>query len=569
MNRIFLLAGLFLCFFFCVNGQNERIVNYEVDIKVNENRSLDITEYIKIYAAGYKFKRGITRNLPTTRILGEHGKQTVFYNIKSIEKDGEKVNYFEERDRNEITVYVGSRDRFIDNGLHEYRINYSVKNQISFFDDFEELYWNAIGTDVSFPIDNANIRITLPEGTEIEETHIYTGGFGQQKEQVGLEVNGNTIVLQSIEKLNSFEGVTASVIVPKGTFQSPNIFQRWLTLGLLIMSLLALLGYFGISWFLYGRDPKSPEIVPIYEAPDGLSPAACAYILKGYVTNKMAVASIVNLVSNGKLKIRELNEGEKLFIGKGQYHLSKLNGKNIRYEEEKDFFHKLFKTKSRHTIKGSYNASLESAMKAHKRSLQDQYRAFLNKGNNSHFNIIPLLWIIFSAILIAVTYYYEPYTEFAKLPVLILYPILSLILLGFYAYLIKKPTVEKVDLKARIKGFKEYLSWTEKDYAEGYDMDIRDIEHFESLLPYAYAFGIADKWQSSFQDLINESLKDDDHYWLYNSPYFYSNFSYAVSSSSMPPAPSGGSGGSGGGFSGGGGGGFSGGGGGGGGVGGW
>ncbi len=565
MKKIFLFIGLICFLSISVDAQNERIVNYEVDIVVNKDRSLDITEYIKIYAAGYQFKRGITRDLPTSRTLGEHGRQTVFYDIKSIEKDGEPVNYFEEKGGEEILVYVGSRDVFLDKGLHEYKIEYSVKNQIAFFDDYEELYWNAIGTNVRFPIDNANIRIALPEGSEIEETHIYTGGYGQQKEQVGLETEGTTVSLQSIEGLRPFEGVTASIIVPKGTFKAPSIFQRWLTIGLLIMSVIALIAYFIISWLFHGRDPKSPPVEPIYEAPDGLSPAACAYILKGYMTNTASVSSLIDMIHKGAIDIRRSEVGGLFALGE-KYTLTKNSKRNVNYEEQEVMFHKLFKRKNKQSINGSYNSDIKEAIRDHNLVLADQYKTFINEGNNTRFNIIPFLWIVFSTAIIAITYYYEPYTEFAKIPILILYPILSIVMLGFYAYLIRKPTEEKLELRAKIKGLREYLSWTEQDFKDGYDIDMRDLEHFESLLPYAYALGVTDKWQSSFEALIEDSTEFKNNLWLYNSPHFYTNFGRTINTSSVPPSSSGSSGG---GFSGGGGGGFSGGGGGGGGVGGW
>ena len=568
-----LFKNIFFFIFICLSlssyAQKERIVDYNVDIIVNKDRSLNITEFIKVNSEGIYIRRGISRDMPTKRTLGDHGVQTVFYDIKSITKDGAPVNFHQEESNGEIIIYIGSSDVFIPSGLHQYTIKYRVKNQIAFFDDYEELYWNVIGTNNRFSIDNANVSISFPKGTELDEIYIYTGQFGEQKEQAGVSVEGNAVTLQTIEKLQAYEGITASISVPKGTFNAPSFFQKRTTLTLLIMSLASLLIYFFITWSRFGRDPIIGDVGPIYEPPDGLSPAECGYILNEYVTPKLAVSSIIDLINNGHIHIEKLsNLG--IFQNQHQYILKNTSNSYITNAEQRDLHAALFRISNTQKIDGTYNSSLKSCLSHHKAALEKRHRGFINEGNNRSFIILPILWIIGTTALLAFSYYYEPYTEIAKLPILVLYPIFSIVLLGFYLWLIKKPTVEKVTLKAKIKGLKEYLSWTKKDYVDGYDMDIRDIEHFESLLPYAYALGVADNWQSSFSSLLKESqFANHPYYEIYMNPYFGTGFSRTMSTSSVPPPPKSSSGG---GFSGGsgiGGGGFSGGGGGGGGVGGW
>ena len=59
-------------------------------------------------------------------------------------------------------------------------IRYRTTRQIGFFDDFDELYWNATGTGWTFPIDFAEARITLPDKVEFKQTALYTGPQGAQ-----------------------------------------------------------------------------------------------------------------------------------------------------------------------------------------------------------------------------------------------------------------------------------------------------------------------------------------------------------------------------------------------------
>lgn len=134
----------------------------------------------------------------------------------------------------------------------------------------------------------------------------------------------------------------------------------------------------------------------------------------------------------------------------------------------------------------------------------------------------------------------------------------------------------------RIDGFKMYLSTAEKHRMNLINPPERTPEHFEKMLPYAMALGVANEWGKQFEDVLKSVQNVPGQTGGYH-PVWYSgsknwsdigstkfasnlssSFSSALASSSTPPGSSSSSGG---GFSGGGG--SSGGGGGGGGGGGW
>ena len=141
---------------------------------------------------------------------------------------------------------------------------------------------------------------------------------------------------------------------------------------------------------------------------------------------------------------------------------------------------------------------------------------------------------------------------------------LGLIGIMIYRYLIIQPTVEKLNLQEEIKSFKQYIEMNANDLSKLNDAPERNISHFESILPFAYALGAEGNWSESFSDVMKQSSYAPS--WggaHYSHGGFHDGlYSSVVSTSYKKPEP-----GSGGGYSGGGG--FSGGGGGGGGVGGW
>jgi hypothetical protein len=53
--------------------------------------------------------------------------------------------------------------------------------------------------------------------------------------------------------------------------------------------------YYGIVWLAVGRDPKPGPLVPRYEAPDGLTPAAVRYIMTSGSDRKTLVAALLSL----------------------------------------------------------------------------------------------------------------------------------------------------------------------------------------------------------------------------------------------------------------------------------
>ncbi|MCB0689541.1 MAG: DUF2207 domain-containing protein, partial [Saprospiraceae bacterium] len=124
-------------------GQMERILNYDTQIEVNSDRSITVTEFIQVYVNGDRIKRGITRRLPQKRNL--NGKTvSVKYQILEVEKDGQEEPYHTESN-GDLMMYLGSRDVFLSPGNYQYKIKYRVPDQIGFFDDYDEIYWNAIG----------------------------------------------------------------------------------------------------------------------------------------------------------------------------------------------------------------------------------------------------------------------------------------------------------------------------------------------------------------------------------------------------------------------------------------
>lgn len=138
-----------------VVGQQERVYTFHADISIELSGRIVVREEIKVYAAGIDFKRGITRSLPLTR---EGLRDKVSYKVQRVLRDGEEVDFFTEREGGALMVYLGDRDIYLEPGYYTYELFYSSDNQLGFFEEYDELYWNVNGLSDK-PIDKVSCRV--------------------------------------------------------------------------------------------------------------------------------------------------------------------------------------------------------------------------------------------------------------------------------------------------------------------------------------------------------------------------------------------------------------------------
>jgi uncharacterized membrane protein YgcG len=560
-NLLFLICWLFLAS--ASFAQKERIINFEVQLVVNQDRSVSVTELISVYANGNKIKRGITRNFPSGRSM--NGRSiNMKYQIEEVQKDGKPEPYFTESSGFGYKIFVGQKEVSLPPGYYTYMIKYRVPNQVGFFENYDEIYWNAIGTDVEFEIEKATCKVTLPTGASVIQETAYTGYLGQTSKEYTVNEDGRRLDYQVNRKLNPREGLTVAVGFPKGIVSQPSFLESYGTLMVIILGLIFLLPYYFYTWWTYGQDPPMPASYPIWNAPDELSASSINYILKEGYQRKSFTASIIDLAIKGFLKIEEKNE-DNFFLKSTTFELIKIKDADDSLpEEERKLLIRIFSGKKIVSIDGVYDTYIESAYNSHQASLSDQHRSFIRKGNNLKFIWIPLLISFLIGGLSFFLFAINPYADGLNIKAMVIFVPIAIIGLLLYYFLIKKPTVEKLELQSRIKGFKMYLEMAEKDRLNLLNPPKFTPEHFEQVLPFAFALGVEHQWSEKFKNILEAAQYrpqwNNSSSPVYFSDHFSQGFSSNLVGSATKPAQSGG---------GSGGGGFSGGGGGGGGVGGW
>jgi len=264
---------------------DERILDYHSDILIHTDTGLTVTETIRVRAEGNDISRGIYRDFPTRYKdrLGNHYRAGL--DVLDVQRNGAPEPFHTEKRANGVRIYIGSSDRYIRNGVHEYRLRFHTSRQLGFFEDYDELYWNVTGNGWVFPIDHASARIELP--TEVEagdlQTAFYTGPQGANDKQAQSQiVNGRTVVFNTTRGLRAYEGLTVAVGWPKGLVEEPGttlkaayFLQDNGAALVLLIGLLAPLCWYLWAWNRFGRDPKKGIIIPRFKPPVGLTPAKC------------------------------------------------------------------------------------------------------------------------------------------------------------------------------------------------------------------------------------------------------------------------------------------------------
>ena len=573
-----------VCFSICcivlasssIIAQEERITNYEVVIQVNQDRSISVTEHIAVIAAGRIIRRGISRGLPRKRTFINGKTMNMSYRNKRAFRDGKPESFHTKEQNGEKVMYLGKEDVLLQPGEYQYIIEYDVPNQVEQLKEIDEIYWNAIGSDVVFPIDKASCIVRLPEEGKPLQQSCYTGVWGSTEQACVSKEWGseNEVRFQTTRPLAPYESFTIGVGFEKGIVAEPSIFERFGSTIILALSAIGLLIYFIVTWKRHGVDPPKPTPYPQFASPEGYSPASIGYIAEEKYKSGKITASIIDLAVKGHLRIEE-TEKTGIFTRSISYQLTKLDrSEEGLFEEEKALLDALFPYKEYIVIDGTYDARVQTASSGHQRSIHGQHKAFVSQGDNKRFLFIPILVSVLAVVaavivknrfgvnLEQVAFYGLSINGIA----LALFMLLAVTAIIIYAYLIKQPTKEKLQLQAEIEGFKMYLEMAEKDRLNLLNPPDRTPAHFETMLPYAFALGVQHKWSAIFETILAEMAYQPD--WannrgIYTDTDFANSFGRSVSNASTPPSESsGGSGGSGGG-------GFSGGGGGGGSVGGW
>lgn len=541
------------------------VKDFDSQIVVSKDSSLDITETITADCGTGIGKHGIFRILPTQLNIAGEKIQTPVTLLSITNEKGETYSYQTVKNSADGTVTwkIGDANKTVQ-GVNVYVIRYQVKNAIRFGNqNFDELYWNLSGNFWDLQIDKFHAVIKFPEQIKGKDSDVdfYAGYAGSKEKSLAIFEwkNPNTLEFASTGTLLEKQGITASIIFPKNIFTpySPSFWEAYGGYFFFLIPILVFWLVFSL-WQKYGKDPViNKTIIAEYEIPEKLTPIEAGMLMKsGGFDNSFITAEMIWLASRGFITIKEI-ENKILFFSSKDFELTKNNKPEIEAalnEAQKKILENIFEAGNvimLSSLKDSFYKKLPTISKAGKENLKDK-GLILTKGLN--------LGIIFEVL--AVILIFVAISSFETSIFLGFSLLLSAAILIIFGILMPKRTKKGAELNWQIKGFKLFMETVDKDRAAFYEKE----NIFEKCLPYAILFGMTKLWIKKMQEIYGaQYFANHVPIWYvgnlssFNADSFAStmdSLSAGIAASTSAPSGSGGAGSSGGGGGGGGGGGW-------------
>lgn len=278
------------------------IDKYDIDIKVNENNKLDITETITAFFN--ESRHGIYRTIPLkntiTRLDGTTSTNRT--QITNLEVDNE---YTVSRENGNIKIKIGSPNYTV-TGEQKYTIKYTYNLGKDPLSNSDELYYNIIGTEWDTSIDNVSFTITMPKNFDHSKLGFSSGVKGStNNDDVYYYVNSNIITGRYLGTLNPGEGITVRCELPEGYFVNAGLDSEVADYIPSIVSVIFLLISI-LLWAIFGRDDKIIETVEYYP-PKNLNSLDAGFLYKGAASNKDVTSLLIYLANKGYLEIIDKN----------------------------------------------------------------------------------------------------------------------------------------------------------------------------------------------------------------------------------------------------------------------
>ena len=549
----------------------EKIISYDSHIEINQDGSMIVTEVIQVRAEGDQIDRGIYRDFPTYFSNGFGFMRIVGFEVISVKRDNKDEPWQTKGVKNGMRVYIGDENMRLEKGSYTYTLRYKTNNQIGYFKDHDELYWNVTGNGWAFPIDKVSAKVSLPTSVSQREITMegYSGKLGSKDQDYVATVMDSSAMIQGTKSLNKQEGLTLVMTWPKGVIselsETAKIKSFLLHNSSFLMGIMTLIATFIFlyrTWSKVGKDLKPGVIFPHYNPPKGYSPAASRYISEMGYDKGALTAAVINLAVKGHLIIKKQDDN---------YILTKKSFEHLLAPGESVLLENLFDVSDELELNTNNRLKINAATTAHEKALEEDYLNIYFSRNSGR------LWrsalLVFGMFII--TAIVGGHTGSSSIPFFLIPFAIIIILYIIFKVIMKAPSKKGRLLLDKLEGFKKYLEVAEKEELNLRNPPEKTPELFERYLPFAIALGVEQAWSDQFKKVFAELGARTGGGEGYHPIWYAGNFNLshldsfttdvsssitsAISSASAAPGSSSGSGGggsSGGGGGGGGGGGW-------------
>lgn len=314
MRKKLQLCGLLVFFIFIVAPfvaqADERALHFDVTAKVLEDGSMVVRERIHVHIKQMIIRHGITHAFPIKERYGDKNIRHYGFEVLQVTLDGQPINYYSSTAGLMTSMAIGQKGVPAPLGDHVYEIIYKTTGHVRFLPERDEIYYNVVGNFWQFPVDKVSFTLILPDEKQdaFLETTAFTGKSGESGNDYILDGQHTVITTRTLEP---GEGLTVAMAWEKGLVQEPK--ETWANLlgtqrtPILLGILLIISGYVLGQRYLCKRSAQG-VVVPIFSAPEGMSPGYMAVLKHMEYSGPMLQADIVWSAVKGFLHLNATEE---------------------------------------------------------------------------------------------------------------------------------------------------------------------------------------------------------------------------------------------------------------------
>ena len=306
LKKLFINIFVIFLGMFHVNAQSGYMIeSYDVNMKVNENNTIDIIETI---TADFNTpKHGIIRTIPLKnelkRLDGTTTKNQT--QITNLDVDHE---YKVKKENGNYKIQIGSANQTI-TGKQTYVIRYTYNLGKDPMKEYDELYYNIIGSQWDTSITNITFTITMPKEFDSSKLGFSSGVVGSVNNNVQYKVSENKIIGSYNGTLAPNEALTVRLELPEGYFVGAGLTFQIKDYLIFIVPVLFLIISI-LLWYKFGKNDPIVETVEFYP-PEGKNSLEIGYLYKGKADYKDATSLLIYLANKGYIKILDAKSSFK------------------------------------------------------------------------------------------------------------------------------------------------------------------------------------------------------------------------------------------------------------------
>ncbi len=532
----------------CAVAQSMSTSRFHTQAEIRKDRTVQIKEEIEVSFLKSSF--GIRRWVPVDYLGRNDERRQIELELVSVTQQSEgmaspaKANVIQTIDSGWWKLQIGQEGVPL-TGKVRYEIVYRLKGALTDFDATDkakahtEFRWNLLPTSWATPIEKASFELSFPQGGDTPPRIRCLVGKVGSKDGVeivspGSKPKGRSELLDlTLTKsqatgtikgaLDAHQGAFVALAVAKGAVDwegaytpekrgpgdkpqtyvgedqdtvgageptSPGLENLWNPLGLIPFGILALVAL--LVRKIVGV-PKMGPLVTRFEPPAGMGPIEAGYLHDGSFQPRDMTAGLLSLAQKGALRIH-MPLSQQGVSGDWTLELTSKNPKDLTKAESEllTALEPFGPSITAEQLKGNFLRGYQSVQKIvqHEAIYEGYMRA--NHGCVQGCGCLGSIFV--SLVLGAFCFSLGPGW-------VMLGGIAGLILLAVTLLTAKTHTAKGAKVQHELKGLYEFISRAQADELKSMSAKMPLQALFESLLPYAVAFGLVEEWAKAFQGL--------------------------------------------------------------------